>query len=336
MDEYACEPLNTVLNNCDIQVPVYLDQNVFSRLQEDDVARQDTLDLLRLINSKGAIFAYSMIHVAECRDSEKPEIFVAAIEAISAYFLEESSVTDTKITLSPNRAGELILREPDILDEAGWIMEYLLKPIHFSTGWLGETETQELQDELISGVVSFWNWFEKEIPYGKTFSDAGKSEMIKMVNTIPLQRLADEGRDSNQRFRKNLPQNYAQLDAVKSEEVVEYLFSQLPENEQPHIKNTYPPRFWSKVEIRKEGDLASLAFLLFLMGLVRDPRMRKKERKRREQHFRGQFRDCRHIEAAARCSIFITFDKGAARLAKAVYAYAGVKTEVLLLSVLKS
>ncbi|ATX64456.1 hypothetical protein BG454_00250 [Roseinatronobacter bogoriensis subsp. barguzinensis] len=76
--------------------------------------------------------------------------------------------------------------------------------------------------------------------------------------------------------------------------------------------------------------------MLFALGIVRDRRVSSKGRARREKHFLGQFRDCQHIEAASRCAAFITFDKGAARLAGAAYAHAGVKTAVCFLSVHES
>jgi hypothetical protein len=70
-----------------------------------------------------------------------------------------------------------------------------------------------------------------------------------------------------------------------------------------------------------------------MCGLVRDRRVKKGSTESRMQHFRGQFRDGVHIENAARCAVFITCDKGAARLARALYAYTGIETKVVELQI---
>ncbi|MDP2062986.1 MAG: hypothetical protein Q8J98_07760 [Phaeovulum sp.] len=142
-----------------------------------------------------------------------------------------------------------------------------------------------------------------------------------------------EGLESGRRLREKLPKNYAQLDEMPDDEVADYLISCLDENDQAAIRKRYPPLFWADFKTREEGDLTGFAFLQFMMGLVREKRAKKRDQQRRAKYFRTQFQDCRHIETASRCAVFVTFDKGAARLAKAVFAYAGVRTEVVHLEV---
>ncbi len=332
--ERLTENLEIALVNSDVPVPIYLDQNVFSRMQEGAVERESILDLLKTMSSKGAVFVYSMIHVDECRASDQPEVFVDIIEGISASFLEQSNPTDTKITLSTNRARELILAELDIVDEATRRIEDLLKPLHFVAGWLDEIEAKALQTELAEGVHLFWKSLENELPREMlSLLERGKAEMLKSIREMPLEQMKDESHELGKRFRECLPKNYAQLGAVPDDVVVEYLFSRLHQNEQAEIRNIYPPLFWADIQTREEGRITGFTFLLFIMGVVRDPRVKRKDRERREKYFLGQFRDCQHIEAATRCAMFLTFDKGAARLAKAAYAYAGVGTQVVCLEV---
>lgn len=311
-------------------IPVYLDQNVYSLLREGEGAREDLLRILGLMSEKGALFVYSMIHVDECRASERPEAFVDVIEAISAYFLEPSAAHDTIVTLSPNRAREFILAETDITHAAARRMEDLLKPMQFAVGWLGGLEANALRKELLDGIQSFWSVLKKELPHeALAVLEQGKAEILSSLKDMPFQQLRDETSESNKRFRKHLPESYAQLDAVPDGEVVEYLVSRLDSYEQSEIRRNYPPKFWSRIETRKEGDLAGFAFMLFMMGLVRDSKVKKGNRARREKRFGAQFRDCQHLETATLSAVFVTFDKGAVRLAKAIYSYAGVSTQVV-------
>lgn len=45
-----------------------------------------------------------------------------------------------------------------------------------------------------------------------------------------------------------------------------------------------------------------------------------------KKRFQAQVRDCRHIEEAAGCDLFLSSDAGAITLARATYAYAGIST----------
>jgi hypothetical protein len=326
--------LEAALASFDAAIPVYLDLNVFSRMQGGESQRQSLLDLLSHVRRKGVIFVYSMVHVDECRGSDQPEALVEAIEGVSAHFLEQTKVSDTRIILSPTRARELILAEFELADEASRRMQDLLKLMHFALGWLGEIEAKALLEELLEDLELYWKSLENELPREMLDLLAhGKAEMFKSIRDMPLHQVKEEGLEVGNRLRENLPKNYAQLDAVPADDVVEYLLSRLDENEHTEIRNSYPPQFWAAVKTRQEGSLTGFSFLLFVMGLVRDARVKKRDRQRRAKHFLGQFQDCRHIEAASRCAMFVTFDNAAARLARAVYAYAGVKTEVVHLEV---
>ena len=280
------------------------------------------------------MFVYSMIHVDECRASDQPGTFVEVHESLSAWFLEQGAPNDQKITLSAGRAEELILAAHDITHEASRRIEDLLKPMHFAMGWLVGVDAASLRKEMVQGIDEFWGTFEGELPSEMhDWLIEGKKNILDAINGMLLEEIRNERNDWFERVRSRLPENYAQLDAVPADQVVEWVFNRLDHADQEQFEQFFPHRFWADVDGRVEGNLTGFAFLLFILGIVRDRRVSSKGRARREKHFLGQFRDCQHIEAASRCAAFITFDKDAARLAKATYAYAGVATQVIWLEI---
>lgn len=311
---------------------VYLDQNVLSKLREGDPASDDLRGSLSQLSMHGAVFVYSMIHVAECRASSSPDAFVRALDALPAWFIEPSAAGGHNVTLSHGRAEELILASPDITHETSRRMEDLLKPMHFAMGWLGGVDAACLRKEMVQGIDEFWGTLEGELPSEMhDWLIEGKKTILDAISGMLLEEIRKERNDWIERVRSQLPENYAQLDAVPAENVVEWVFNKLDHADQEQFEQFFSHRFWADVDGRVEGKLTGFAFLLFILGIVRDRRVSSKGRARREKHFLGQFRDCQHIEAASRCAAFITFDKGAARLTKATYAYAGVATQVIWL-----
>ena len=314
----------------------YLDQNVFSRLQDGEAAQERLLAFREASTRRNIALVYSAIHVEECRGSDRPEVFVNILEGLSAQFLEKPGATDTTFTLTSNRARELILADTNFEDETTRVMNTLLSVMQFYLGWLGEVETEDLHNELIEEISRYWQRLENEFPYALPTSLLhGKNQLLESIKSLPLDSIRDDSQEMQKRFRERLPKNYAQLDDIPANEAANYLISRIEDPVQRKINSDFPPHFWSKAEDRKEGSLAGFAFMLFALGLIRDPRTKRKDRNHRQQHFLGQFRDCQHIEEASRCDAFVTFDRGAARLAKAAYAYAGVRTQVIHLERLK-
>lgn len=311
---------------------VYLDQNVLSKLREGDPASDDLQFILSQLSTHGAVFVYSTIHVDECRASGRPDTFVRALDTLSARFIEPSAARDHRVTLLHGRAEELILASPDITHETSRRMEDLLKPMHFAMGWLDGVDAASLRDEMVQGIEEFWGALAEELPSEMhDWLVEGKGTILDAINGMPLEQIRSERNDWFERVRSRLPENHAQLLAVPADQVVDWVFSRLEHTDQEQFERLFPRKFWADVDGREEGSLAGFAFMLFLLGIVRDRRVSSKGRARREKHFLGQFRDCQHIEEASRCAAFITFDKGAWRLAKAAYAYAGVETEVIYL-----
>lgn len=312
----------------------YLDQNVLSRLREGEPGSDLLRDALNKMGAQGVVFVYSMIHVDESRASGRPEAFVEALSAISAWYIEPQAHDGRRVALSAGRAEELLLADRDLLHEASRTMENLLKPMQFAMGWLDGVDETSLREELVEGLNEFWDALEMELPEENRIQlTGGKRAMLDSISDIPLERVRGEAEVSIDRIRARLPENYAQLDAIPADQVVEFVLGLLDDPDRDELLKLYPRGFWTDALGREEGNLTGFAFTLFALGIVRDNRVSSKGRARREKHFLGQFRDCQHIEAASRCAAFITFDKGAARLAKATYAYAGVATQVICLEI---
>jgi len=312
----------------------YLDQNVLSRLREGEPGSDLLRDALNKMGAQGVVFVYSMIHVDESRASGSPEAFVGALSAISAWYIEPQAHDGHRVALSAGRAEELLLADRDLLHEASRTMENLLKPMHFAMGWLDGVDETSLREELVEGVNEFWDALEMELPEENRIQlTGGKRAMLASISDIPLEKVRGEAEVSIDRIRARLPENYAQLDAIPADQVVEFVLGVLDDPDRDELLKLYPRGFWTDAHGREEGNLTGFAFMLFALGIVRDKRVSSKGRARREKHFLGQFRDCQHIEAASRCAALITFDKGAARLAQATYAYAGVATQVICLEI---
>jgi hypothetical protein len=312
--------------------PLYLDQNVFGHLIEEGETNSAITKLLRTLHEQGAIIAFSSIHVEECRAFHEPAKFVRVLESLDCHFIERKEADASQLALTPEKAADLILREADITDEAAKQLGDLLLPVQFARGWLGDVEAEELREEIFDSARSFWKRLASNLPEkASPHLEALENEMLSAIRELPLtQMMADSNAWANS-LSKNPNVYFSQIDGHPPETKVSFILSQLSEAEQIHINDQFPAGFWSTVQARQEGNLAGFSFMLFLLGLTRSREVGRKHQNYRRNHFLRQFRDCQHIEEASRCTAFVTFDEGAAKLAKAVYAYAGVATEVCLL-----
>lgn len=323
---------------CD-PVLVYLDQNILSHLREGMRAKEELAGLLSKLQEKNAVFVYSQAHVDECRAASCPEQFVKVIEELPVYLMEFQKASDEQSSLSLGRARELLLEPEDAIHHAKRVMEELLNVFQFASGWLDDIEAHALKNEIAVEMAEFWESLRRDVDWGalglelegqmKSALSASQEDMAALIESMPLKQIRDEWGKALMGLRERLPANYAQLDEISDERAVSYVLSRFGEQDRRAVQGRFPQGFWNEREDRETGELAGLAFSLFMCGLVRDRRVRKGSKASRMQYFRGQFRDGIHIENAARCTMFITFDKGAARLARSLYAYAGIGTKVV-------
>jgi hypothetical protein len=327
-------------------VPIYLDQNILSHLREGRSAKEELSRMFRKLEENHAVFVYSMTHVDECRDSSQPEAFVQVMEELPVYLMEFQKASDQQATLSLGRARELLLEPADGTHHVRRLMEGLLHVMHFASGWLGDAEAQSIKDEMAAETEGFWATLRHDVDLvlsgtevyeqAKRTLIAAQDESASVIKNLPFEQAREEWKDGWAKLRERLPASFAQLDEVPDEQAVSFVFSCLDERDRELTQNQFPKGFWSESEMRETGELAGLAFMLFLCGLVRDRRVKRGTNESRIQYFRGQFRDGVHIENAARCAVFVTCDEGAARLARSLYAYAGVKTKVVELKITDS
>lgn len=324
-------------------VPVYIDQNILSHLREGKNAREELFGLLRTLAEKNAVFVHSMTHVDECRDSSRPEMFVEVMEELPVYLIEFQNASDQQAALTLGRARELLLEPEDATHQAKRLIENLLHVWHFASGWLGETEVLELKSEMASEIAGFWETLRRDVDWdvlgaelggqAKNVLSAAQGEMGALIENMSFEQIRNEWEKGLMGLKERLPANYAQLDEIPDEEAVSFVFSCLEQQDREAVEGQFPQGFWNRPEGRETGELAGLALMLFMCRLVRDRRVKKGSTENRMKHFRGQFRDGVHIENAARCAMFITCDKGAARLARSLFAYSGIETKVVELQI---
>lgn len=282
---------------------------------------------------------YSSVHVDEIRNSAHPDSFIEVLETIPAYFWEDNSQQIELVTLNPNRARELITAPEDATSRAKRHLEKLLRIIQYSIGWLKDFDESALSNELILAISGFWEEIRNELKAEALFEsidpaflysilDTVENEMIQSTKQIPFGTIRKEHESSLMGLSKILPLNFAQLDDIPAHDVIEYIFSKMSTPDFSELPPLFPRGFFANNAPEKSEKLISLCFMMFLFGVVRDRRVRKRENERRIQHFLGQFRDCQHIANASKCALFFTFDAGASRLAQAVYSYASVPTLV--------
>jgi len=224
-------------------------------------------------------------------------------------------------------------------------IENMLHVWHFSSGWLGKTEVQELKTETSAVIATYWNILSRDVDWDVLWATLGgqaksifmsaERDMEVLIDNLLFDCIRDDWNKCFLRLRERLPENLAQLDEISDEEAVPFVFWCLEETDRSVVQERFRRGFWSELKVRETGEMAGLAFLLFMYGLARDRHAKKGRAEERMKHFLGQFRDGIHIENAARCEMFITFDKGAARLARSIYDYAGVKAKVVELKVVK-
>lgn len=313
------------------QTPIYFDQNILSGLQVGRAERQFLLDFLAELRNENCLCVYSDVNVQECRISNKPADFAEILDEMSASYLSNAhEVSSSILQLEGAKARSLLLQKTDLAEGAERLIDQLLIPIHFAMGWLSPLDEMTVKREMIEEVETFFDCARSNLPRKlHAHVHLGMETTIKAIEDLDWTKLSAESAQAYGKLRGNLPANLAQLDEIPAKEVIEVVLGAFEDSDRNAIVQTYPTDFWSIVEAREHGKLSSFAFMLSLTDLVRDPRMKKGKHERRLQHFLGQWRDCQHIEIASRCQAFLTFDKGAARLAKAIYAYAGVKTEVI-------
>jgi len=318
---------------------IYLDQGLISDLRRNNTRSGQIRVYLNRFES--VAFVYSDTHAREITRSGRPLEYIEALEGIGAYYLPPTDllpkIKDRTSNVQANVVREIVPVELDFEFKSQLAIENtlrLLSAVHVCGGFLDLTNER---DQILAAMDKYFDEFRQEVIAlcaGVVDSTALIGQLEKQMNeakssvqALNTKQLEEEAKDFHENFTKQKPVSQAELDQIPADEVAEYLLSRLPDNE--WIKSNYPKGF-GQVQL-ETGKIAGFAFLLFSLGVSPLRRPQKGGPANYLRRFVAQYRDCEHIEHATRCHWFLTKDKGAARLARATYSYAGIPTEVAIL-----
>ena len=302
----------------------YLDQNVYSKLLDADIAPWK--DVLR---QAGLRFAFSDVHLYEMRN--RPADYARLLTELDAVFLRNPSAEhNIHARISCIEPGDAARRFAEHQESSGiWdAFEAMLGPLHHLCGGQRDRDMQDIAHETETTMVEH---LLSRLP----------AEDAQLRDAFRLSFAGRIAQSTDELGKIDPAEDWEKLDALRDHarrgdpmrnmralEKVHHLLSGLPEEERKAFVELYPEKFAQTRSI-STGELVGLSMALFSMGLVR----LKGYFGGNQQHskFASQVRDARHIEEAARCDMFVTFDKDAAELAEATFAYAGLSTKTLVL-----
>lgn len=313
---------------------IYLDQNLLGDLLDGAPAKSKVENALAYFREKGAVYVYSDVHVEECRAFYEPKQFVQVIRELNGYYLPSKGEQVHDRVAKPNMAKELLLRESDFEEECViWLNHHLLIS-QYMLGWLGELEAKELVNEIGTGI-DIWAAKAERETQGLFKASIAREQLLDAFLSIDLDKLKREGFEIQPRTEREWNQRFSLIDATKPEDIVELVFSLIDDEAAQYLRRMFPKGAWPHGAYHEPGTLTGLAFFLFCQGVGRDSKVKSGTQTRRRNRFLAQYRDCRHIEEAASCSVLLSRDRRAIKLARAVYCYAGVETVAKEVTILK-
>ena len=246
--------------------------------------------------------------------------------------MKPSSNLEHSFDVTSGAADELILTRLDFTDKCMAFLSGQLTVMQFIVGWLGGLEAGELIMELEEEIEA---WLREVNEETSGFADVEgfRRLLLQSLHSLDLETLKSEAQSQQPRSENEWNKRFSQIDKLKPEDVASFVFSILGDDTSEQLARMFPRKSWPAGPYGEAGTLTSLALLLFTQGVGRDSGVRRKGQSHRRKRFQAQFRDCRHIEQASRCSLFLSNDSGAIALAKAVYSHAGVNTQIVRLRI---
>lgn len=326
LQEQACRSfvflLESALPKVKSIIPFYLDQNVLSQLQPDCAQRSDMLGILNPVRDGGGGFVYSHIHIDEILASGRPEVFAAILEELDACYV---TLKQGEFEVCQQTPHQVILEREDGSEKAGAALMQALSLSQYALAWMPQADAEELVEELAKGIEEYVRTLEPLPSSQRHLLEKMATDVGAQIRGMNLNLLREEATTARQELREKLPKSQAEIDQIRDEDCVDFLFDCAGDSS---IQRSFPKHDW-EIYRRSDGSITGLAFMLYAMGLVRA----KEAEKGAPKPFISQFRDCMHIDFAAHCAAFVTFDRKAARLARAVYGYVGTTAKVLELFV---
>ena len=316
---------------------VYLDQCVISELR----AGKPHSEALRaeISRREDCAFVYSDVHVREILLSGNHLPYIEALEDIGAYYLPLVDMVEELSTRSaaviPDVVRQKIPQEIDACVAAQITLEKLgriFAPLH-SAG--GKMSLENESETVIADFAAYLGGVEQELRAiaSPDFDidlilvqlQQGQRSVEENIRSLDTHKLHKEAHEFHETFSRLLAKE--KLDDIPDREIAAFLIGKSPEAFR--IRDTYPEGFGCKA--LSSGAVTGFAHLLFTLGVGKFKRPMKSGSENFVRRLSNQYRDCEHIEQAIRCHVFMTSDDGAAKLARAVYSYAGVPNEVILL-----
>lgn len=222
-------------------------------------------------------------------------------------------------------AERLILSELNFANKSAAFLKSQLTVLQFAMGWLGELEAKDLMDEL-EAEVDLWLQELHSESEGLLDTTVFRRELIKILHSIDIEELKRESIEQAPKTEAEWLEKYSRIDNLPANKVADYILEEIGHEAAKEIRERFPKSAWPEGGYEENGTLTGLAFFLFTQGVGRNRKVKSGNQSSRRKGLRSQFHDCQHIEAAARCTFFLSNDRGAVKLAQAAYAYAGVST----------
>jgi len=308
-----------------VKFTVYLDQNIIGHLREGESAKEELSKVLERFRELGAAFVYSDIHVEECRAFYQPEQYVRVLDEIDAYYIQPIESGEKHFYIKSNMAGDLVQSEPDFASKSVAFLSNQMKIVQFALGWLGELEAEELMRELEVEIDLWLDELDRET-YGLCDTVQIRQQLFEPLCSLDINTLKQEGLEQQPQTDSEWNKRFSQIDKLPAAEVADFILEEIGPDTAEHLRSIFPKKTWPDAVYLENGTLTGLSFFLFTQGVGRDRSVKSGSQLKRRKRFRAQFRDCQHIEAAARCALFLSSDSRDVTLAQAAYAYAGVKT----------
>lgn len=322
------------------KILIYLDQNIINDLRDGESSKDGLSDFLKSLQQPGAMLVYSDVHLEECRAFYDPDQYAKALDENSFFYMPSCEKLDSAVVAQCGVARKLICSPPDFFDRSNGLLLWFLPIIQYISGWLGDVEAEDIKNDLIKEVDLWISDLERELRdlvdvrelHGLVDVRELRGKLLETVNSIDLEKNKLEAASAYPTSKKAWNERYARLDRLAPGDVFDHIMSEIGGAQAASLRENFPKGCWPKEPYRTVGTLAGLAFLFFMYGVHRDSGVRRSSQQNRIARFLAQFRDCRHIEAAARCDLFVSNDAGARKLACVTYAHAGVPTQVASLT----
>lgn len=302
----------------------YLDTCVYSYLLEPEF-----VGLRRTLRDMPHRVVFSDVHLAEMKG--EVDGYSELIEELGALFIRNPGVTNNQY--HPIACLESADIETRFKEAASWgkiqqAYEEMLHPMHHFLGGRRDLEIQDVSEDAADKIQELiLDYIVENVPAEHRASIDLELDRIHEASKSMEELDVDEVWLICDAQVKAARQGDPMRNMTPMEKV-QHLFSSLSPSDYKGVTTSFPPRF-AREKILEVGELTGFAFMLFSLGLTK--RKGIFSGSAQERKFSAQYRDCRHIEEAALCNDFVTFDHGAAELALVTYAYSGFNTRSVLL-----